>query len=273
VQPAQSGRFSVPEAAGSWRPQAEHAARRRWQGGHHGSPVAREIPQGTVCPQTEQARTGREGHREQSGPSAVRRSTGRTRPQPVQVSRFSGAVTKQLAQIGWPCPSRVTGSRMAPQRAHGSVRECAMQVRQTRTPSIGLSMRTTRPQRPQAGRTTPATPAPWSISMNRGIARSGARCPSPVSSAGFFSSAHASFCWYEGRGAARRTAPATVSRPAPGSRAVTMPWMTVTGSRPSSSGHFAHRGRPARSREATGRSFLHAAHGSSRRMQGVQYQS
>ena len=36
--------------------------------------------------------------------------------------------------------------------------------------------------------------------MNRGIARSGARCPSPVSSAGFSSSAHASFCWYEGRG-------------------------------------------------------------------------
>ena len=33
-----------------------------------------------------------------------------------------------------------------------------MQVRQTRTPSSGLSMRTTRPQRPQAGRTTPATP-------------------------------------------------------------------------------------------------------------------
>jgi hypothetical protein len=60
----------------------------------------------------------------------------------VQVSRFSGAVTKQFAQIGRPCPSRVTGSRMAPQRAHGSARERAMQVRQTRTPSSGLSMRT-----------------------------------------------------------------------------------------------------------------------------------
>jgi hypothetical protein len=55
--------------------------------------------------------------------------------------------------------------------------------------------------------------------------------------------------------------------------AVMMPWMTVTGSRPSSSGHFAHRGRPARSREETGRSFPQAAHGSPRRVQGVQYQS
>ena len=40
--------------------------------------------------------------------------------------------------------------------------------------------------------------------------------------------------------------------------------MTATGSRPSSSGHFAHRGRPARSREATGRFSPQAAHGSSR---------
>jgi hypothetical protein len=140
----------------------------------------------------------------------------------MQVSRFSGAVTKQFAQSGRPCPSRVTGSRTPPQRAHGSARERAMQDRQTRTPSSGLSMRTTRPQRPHAGRATPATPASLSISMNRGIARSGARCPSPVSSAGFASSAHASFCWYEGRGAERRTAPATVSRPAQGSRAAMM---------------------------------------------------
>ena len=48
---------SVPEAIASWRPQAEHAARRRWQAGHQGCPVAREIPHGTVCPQTEQVRT------------------------------------------------------------------------------------------------------------------------------------------------------------------------------------------------------------------------
>ena len=128
-----------------------------------------------------------------------------------------------------------------------------MQDRQTRTPSSGLSMRTMRPQRPHDGRTTPATPAPSSISMNRGTARSGERCASPVRSAGFTSSAHASFCWYEGRGAERRTASATVSLPAPGSRAATMPQMTATGSRPSRSGHFPHRGRPARSRLETRR--------------------
>ena len=119
-----------------------------------------------------------------------------------------------------------------------------MQVRQTRTPSSGSSMRTTRPQRPHAGRTTPACGVVEDLDEPR-IARSGARCPSPVSSAGFSSSAHASFCWYEGRGAERRTASATVSLPAPGSRAMMSPGMTATGSRPSSSGHFAHRGRPA----------------------------
>jgi hypothetical protein len=55
---------------------------------------------------------------------------------------------------------------------------------------------------------------------------------------------------------------------------VMSPWMTATGSRPSSSGHFAHRGRPARSREATVRFSPQAAHGSSCvRAQGEQYQS
>ena len=41
-----------------------------------------------------------------------------------------------------------------------------------------------------------------------------------------------------------------------------MACITATGSRPSAAGHLAHRGRPARSREETGRVFPHAAHGS-----------
>ena len=48
--------------------------------------------------------------------------------------------------------------------------------------------------------------------MNRGIARNGARWPSPVSNRGLSSNAQASFCWYEARGAERRTAAATASR-------------------------------------------------------------
>jgi hypothetical protein len=52
-----------------------------------------------------------------------------------------------------------------------------------------------------------------------------------------------------------------------------MPKITVTGSRPSASGHLAHRGCPARSREETGPAFPHPAHGSARCPQAAQYQS
>jgi len=48
VQSAQSGSASVPEAIAAWRPQAGQAARRRWQAGQHGRPVAREVPHGVV---------------------------------------------------------------------------------------------------------------------------------------------------------------------------------------------------------------------------------
>ena len=210
VQSAHSGPARVPEAIAARRPHAEQAACRRWQAGHQGWPVAREMPHGVVSPQMEQASSGSGGQREHSGPSGVRRSTGRRRPQPMQVSRLAGSAVKQFAHSGLPS-SRVTGSRRAPQRAHCSMRECAMHVRQTRTPSSGLSMRTTRRQRGQAGRTIPATPAACSASTSRGIARSGARWPSPVSNEGRSSSAQASFCWYEGRGAERRTAAAITS--------------------------------------------------------------
>ena len=144
MQPAQSGPAGVPAAIGARRPQAEQAATRRWQAGHQGRPVAREVPQGVVWPQMEQVSSGSSGQREHSGPSWVRRSTRRRRPQPMQVSRLAGSVMKQLAHSALPRSSRVTGSRRAPQRAHCSMRACAIQVRQTRLPSSGLSMRTTR---------------------------------------------------------------------------------------------------------------------------------
>ena len=96
-------------------------------------------------------------------------------PQPMQTSRFAGSVIRQFGHSGRPWSSRVAGSRRAPQRTHSSMRDLAMQLRQTRCPSSGLSMRTTRWQRGQAGRTIPATPASCSRSMNRRMARCGAR--------------------------------------------------------------------------------------------------
>ena len=144
MQQAHSGPAKVPEVIGATRPQAEQAADRRWQAGHQGRPVAREMPHGVIWPQTEHVSSGSVGQLEHSGPCGVRRWTRRRRPQPVQVSRFAGSVTRQLAHSGRPWSSRVAGSRRAPQRAHCRARECAMQVRQTRTPFSGVSMRTTR---------------------------------------------------------------------------------------------------------------------------------
>jgi hypothetical protein len=151
---------------GCRRPQAEQVADRRWQAGHHGWPVAREMPHGALRPHIEHVRTARVTQREHCGPSAVLRSTGLRRPQPMQVSRFAGSAMKQFAHSGWPWPSRVTGSRRAPQRAHCSILECAMHVLHTRMPPSGLSIRTTRRQPGQAGRTIPATPAASSKSIS-----------------------------------------------------------------------------------------------------------
>ena len=48
----------MPEAIGATRPQAEQAAVRRWQAGHQGRPVAREMPHGVVWPQIEHVSSG-----------------------------------------------------------------------------------------------------------------------------------------------------------------------------------------------------------------------
>ncbi len=258
---------------GAKAPQLAQVALRCWQAGHHGSPVAREVPQPVVSSQMAQVKTGnleQLGHR---GPSGVRRPTLRRRPHPRQVSRFAGSAMKQFAHSGRPCSSRVTGSRRAPQRVHASTRECAMQVRQTRTPSSGLSSRTTRWQRGHAGRTTPSIPAAYNRSMNRRIARNGARWPSPLSSAGWSSRAQASFWRWEGRGVTALTAAATLSSPMRGSSSRIKWWITVIGSRPSVSGHLEQRCLPLRSRDETGRVPPQTAHGSGRDAQRVQYQS
>ena len=147
-----------------------------------------------------------------------------------------------------------------------------MQVRQTRCPSRGLARRTCRWQRGQEGRTIPVMPAASSRSISRRTAGMGARCPWPVSRSGSASRTQASFCWWEGRGAERRAAAAITSGPAPVSRARTRCWTTAMGSR-SASGHLAHRGRPARSREAIRRTFPQAAQGSGCGPQTEQYQS
>ena len=181
------------------------AARRRcselgvWsQPPQRGRPVRREWVPGAVRPQIEQARTGRGQQLGHSGPSEVRFCTRRRLPQLMQTSMFAGSVTRQFGHSGRPWASRVAGSRRAPQRTHSSMRDLAMQLRQTRCPSSGLSMRTTRWQRGQAGRTIPATPASCSRSISRRTARWGARWPSPVSKAGLPSKAQASFCWSAG---------------------------------------------------------------------------
>ena len=146
VQPWQNGSASVPDPTGRTWPQPEHQAVRAWQGGHHGSPVSREIPHGRRWPQTEHASTVSGGQQGQSGPSGLRVFTGRRRPQFTQISRLAGSLIMQFAQTGRPWPSLVTGSRTAPQRPHGCARERAWHLRQALTPSSGLSIRTMRPQ-------------------------------------------------------------------------------------------------------------------------------
>jgi hypothetical protein len=111
AQSLQSGRLRVPAASKVSLPQLEHVTVRRWQAGHQGCPVTREIPQAVVSPQNEQVVVCKSWQDGQSGPSLVRRLTGRRRPQPRHTSRLTGSRMKQFAQMGLPCGSRVTGSR------------------------------------------------------------------------------------------------------------------------------------------------------------------
>src|SRR5256886_8522184 len=109
-------------------------------------------------------------------------------------SRLLGSLTKQLGHNGLPCSSRVAGSRTAAQRLQGTALAFAAQLRQIRSPSRSLLNTTTRAQRGQAGRLMPVAPAAHSASISRSTIGNGACAPSPVSSPGAWSMAHASLC-------------------------------------------------------------------------------
>jgi hypothetical protein len=66
----------------------------------------------------------------QTGPLQARAPTGRRRSQRMQISWLAGSTMKQFGQIGRPRPSRVTGSRTAPQRAQGTARRRVLSATQ-----------------------------------------------------------------------------------------------------------------------------------------------
>ena len=119
MQSAQSGSVRVPETiavvAAAGRARGGSALAGRTPGLAGGAGDAARCRRAADRAGQDAAARGSSGT---AGPSGVRRSTGRRRPQFRQVSRFAGSVMKQLAQTGRPCSSRVTGSRRAPQRAH-----------------------------------------------------------------------------------------------------------------------------------------------------------
>ena len=71
----------VPAAIAYGRPQAEQVAERRWQAGHHGWPVAREMPHPVVVAADRAGQHGECGASRAERPVEVRRLTGRRRPQ------------------------------------------------------------------------------------------------------------------------------------------------------------------------------------------------
>lgn len=131
---------------------------------------------------------------------------------------MAGSLTRQFGQMGWPCPSRVAGSRRAFQREHCSIPLLAMLLRQTHWPFKGLAMRTARRQRGQTGRTPPSR----SRSISRRTAGAGARLSS---------NAQANRRWCVDRTATERTAAATACGSTVGSSAVTWSVIDAIGSR------------------------------------------
>ena len=93
--------------------------------------------------------TGR--HAEHNGPPGVRLLTGRTRPQPAQVSRLAGSVTRQCGHSGRPCSSRIATCWTDPHRAHGWKPDLATQLRQHHWPPIRRFRCSIRPQRGAGG--------------------------------------------------------------------------------------------------------------------------
>ena len=160
VQPAQSGSVSVPAATSVMASAGEHAARRCWQAGHHGSPVVREIPQGRLAADRAGQRPAGAAAGAERPVRGARARPGGRRPQPAQVSRLAGSVIRQFAHSGRPSPvaggGLADGSAACARLGAGAAR--CRSGRPGRRPAA-CRCGTTRPQRAQAGRTTPATPA------------------------------------------------------------------------------------------------------------------
>jgi hypothetical protein len=231
--------------------------------------------QGVVRPHTLQDAIVWGAHDAQTGPSARRVLTRRRRPQRAHSSRLTGSLTRQFGHSGWPPASRVAGSRAAPQRLQDTALALATQLRQLHCPFRRRCRRTTRPQCGQAGRVIVSAPAAHSSSISRSTAAAGACAPSPVSSDGLASTAHARRRRLPCRAKTRRAAPAAMSARSDGSSPEMIAVRTASGSRSSRSGHRSQRGWPTRSRLATGRRWPHDAHGrsASRRTHTQQYQS
>ena len=231
-------------------PQLPHRAGRSWQGGHHGSPVSREVPQGRCSPQTEQVSAGSGGQPGHSGPCGLRVFTTRRRPQFTQTSRLAGSLTRQFAHTGIPRASRAAGSLTLPHLEQGRARDLATQVRHSQRPSIGRCKAMTRPHCGHGGRMILVAPASQSLPISRSTDGTGVSAPAPVSRAGRSCSAQASWWRLPAWEAAAFTAAATIPGGRAGSMAETILATVSTGSGPPGP-HRVHRGRPSRSRECT----------------------
>ncbi len=253
MQVAHSGASWVPPRMRSTFPHPVQRPQRWLQAWHHGWPVAVEIMQGALLAQIPQTRIVLGRHAEHRGPSFSRTWTGRRCPHPVQVSWLMSAMVRHGPHQGRPCSSRVQGSRTAPQRAHGSARDLARQLRHSRSPERALVRVITRPQFGQGGRTRFVAP-PWQrTSISFSTLSTGAWAPAPVSRSGRSASAHASRRRAPARGVIASTAAVTVSMLRAGSMPRTISVTTARGSRSSSGPHPSQRARPCRSREPTGR--------------------
>ena len=206
VQRSQRGSSTVPERTGLISLQPLQRAERPWQVEHQGAPVSRRDP----------ARCALGADRaDQDG----QRWAGRTE-RPVRAAGFDGApaaavdaslevgrVSDEAARADW-TSLFVAGGRLAHRAAADAAFDPGLrETAATNTLAVeGFGLRTPRWQRGQEGRRTPVTPCSLSTSMSRRTAGTGARWPAPESRAGLSSSARASRCWCDGRGATSRTA-------------------------------------------------------------------
>ena len=190
----------------------------------------------------------------------------------MHCSWLVGSLIRQYGHSGLPCSSRMATSRTAPQREQGWARVLATQLRQSHCPPMDRCRWMTRRQPGQAGWLIACDPASQSWSISRSTAGMGASAPAPVSRSGRSCNTQANRWRCPTRGTAADTASAIWPAASVGSTPSTMSTIRSTGSRPSSGGHCAHRGRCSRSRQRTRRSLPHTAQGSRTGPQTPQYQ-